>query len=115
MKEDLTGYTQDTYLTISPDDYQVDFQGLALEVNDAISEAGSQGWKGVYANMESTMDPYEDYLGPVEITIVGYRKPTEKEAAVKTNQQVITALSQEMGVSYHDASIVLRLKESGKL
>ena len=102
MKEDLTGYTRDTYSTISPDDYRVDFQGLALEVNDAISEAGSRGWKDVHANMESTMDPYDECEGPVEIT-------------TKANQQVITALSQEMGVSYHDASIVLRLKESGKL
>ena len=64
---------------------------------------------------ESTMEPYEDYPGDVEVYVTGMRPATEKETEEDRKQAEIQKLAKKLGVTFHEASIILDLKKRGKI
>ena len=64
---------------------------------------------------ESTMEPYEDYPGDVEVYVSGFRPLTEKEIEADREQAEIQELADELGVTFYEASTILNLKKRGKI
>ena len=64
---------------------------------------------------ESTMEPYEDYPGDVEVYVQGYRPSTEKEIEEDRKQAEIQALSKKLGVTFYEAATIQDLKQRGKI
>lgn len=77
--------------------------------------AKEEGLQGCYLKFESTMTPWEDYLGPVQLTVCGYRKLNTKEKAQQERDEAIWDLVEEKGITFHEASTLMALKERGKL
>ena len=77
--------------------------------------AKEEGLQGCYLKFGSTMTPWEDYLGPVELTICGYRKLNTKEKANQERTDAIESLAKEKGITFHEALTLMSLKERGKL
>lgn len=87
-----------------------------LEVASRLLTKGKEeGLQGCYLKFISTMEPYEDYLGPVQVTVCGYRKLNAKERAEEERQDRIYKLAEEKGITFHEASTLLSLQERGKL
>ena len=107
-------YVYRTYTVIEPNEYGVDFEELAEQVKDAKDEATSKGWTELSVGISSTSDGY-DGLGPVEINIYGRRKKTEEELLSDQERFKVEEYAKELGVSYYEASIILKLKSVGKL
>ena len=64
---------------------------------------------------ESTMEPYEDYPGDVEVYVWGMRPATEQEIEEYRKQAEIQALSKELGVNFYEAKTILDLQKRGKI
>ena len=64
---------------------------------------------------ESTLDPYEDYPGPVEVYVEGLRHVTEAEIKADEEEKELRRLAREMGVSVYKARIFQDLKQRGKI
>ena len=64
---------------------------------------------------ESTMEPYEDYPGDVEVYVQGMRHATEQEIEEYRKQAEIQALAKELGVTFYEAATILNLKQRGKI
>ena len=64
---------------------------------------------------ESTMEPYEDYPGPVEVYVTGMRPATEKEIEEDRKQVETQALAKKLGVTFYEAATILDLKKRGKI
>lgn len=92
------------------------FSDFCLQIQGKMSEAENFGWKNLKVSFESTLEPYEDcYPGPVRVSIVGLRRETTKELQERQMRVEIQKLADKLGVSYHEASIVLRLRGQGKI
>lgn len=77
--------------------------------------AKEHGLQGCYLKFKSTMQPWEDYLGPVQITVCGYRKQNDQEKSQLKREEAVAALAKDKGITYHEASILMSLQERGKL
>ena len=77
--------------------------------------AKEEGLQGCYLKFGSTMTPWEDYLGPVQLTVCGYRKLSTKEKAEQEQTNAIWDLAKEKSITFHEASTLMSLKERGKL
>ncbi len=77
--------------------------------------AKEEGLRGCYLNFGSTMTPWEDCLGPVQLTVCGYMKLNTKEKAEQERTDAITALAKEKSITFHEACTLMSLKERGKL
>ena len=64
---------------------------------------------------ESTMEPYEDYPGDVEVYVTGMRHATEQEIEEDRKQAEIQALSKKLGVTFYEAATILDLQKRGKI
>ena len=64
---------------------------------------------------ESTMEPYEDCLGDVEVYVQGMRHATEQEIEEDRKQAEIQALSKKLGVTFYEAKTIQDLKQRGKI
>ena len=64
---------------------------------------------------ESTMEPYEDYPGPVEVYVEGFRPVTEAEIKADEEEKELFKLAREMGVSVYEARVFQDLKQRGKI
>ena len=64
---------------------------------------------------ESTMEPYEDYPGDVEVYVWGMRPATEQEIEEDQKQAEIQALAKKLGVTFYEAKTIQDLKQRGKI
>ena len=64
---------------------------------------------------ESTMQPYMDFPGPVEVYVKGFRPVTEVEIKAEEEEKELRKLAKEMGVSVYEARIFQDLKQRGKI
>lgn len=64
---------------------------------------------------ESTMEPYEDYPGDVEVYVQGMRPATKQEIEEDRKQAEIQALSKKLGVTFYEAATILDLQKRGKI
>ena len=78
-----------------------------------MGKAKDEGLEGCYLKFESTMEPHEDYLGPVAITSVGYRKLNIEEKQQLKEEDEVEALAKAKGISVHEARILKSLIDKG--
>lgn len=78
-----------------------------------IEKAKEFGLEGCYLKFESTRDPYEDYLGPSCVTPCGYRKWTDGELKEMKRQEAISKKASDIGITFHEASVLMSLQERG--
>lgn len=90
-------------------------EGLFKDLQELLKEAEAEGLKDAYLVFSSTMEAYEDYLGPVEVNVWGYRPLTVKEVEEEAKEKLIYKLAEELGVSFYEASVVHSLKSRGKI
>lgn len=64
---------------------------------------------------ESTMEPYENYPGDVEVYVEGMRPATEQEIEEDRKQLEVLELAKKLGVTFHEANTILDLKKRGKI
>ena len=64
---------------------------------------------------ESTMEPYEDYPGDVEVYVQGMRPATEEEIKADREYTETVRISEEMGVTFYEAKTIQDLKKRGKI
>ena len=110
--------TYDTYKKLHPKSKGLsgdELRSFFEDLFDKVLDAEEEGWKNVTVTFESTIEPYEDYPGDVEILISGYRGKTQQELKDEDKQKEITKLSKKLGVTYYEASIVKRLYDENKL
>ena len=77
--------------------------------------AKEKGLQNCYLKFSSTMDSYEDVLGPVGVTVCGYRKLNGHEKSQMEREEAVFALAKDRGITYHEASTLLSLQERGKI
>ena len=103
-------YTEQVYISkyeeYSPED-------VFEKCKKLIEKAENQGLEGCYLKFESTMEPYEDYLGPVAITAVGYRKLNSEERKQLKEEDEIEALAKAKGISVYEARNLKNLIDKG--
>ena len=110
MKNMREGQTSPTQLS-KHSQYSRD-QIIAI-IDDLFSKAGHlTNPKLVF---ESTMEPYEDYPGDVEVYVQGMRPATEQEIEEDRKQAEIHALSKKLGVTFYEANTILDLQKRGKI
>lgn len=87
-----------------------------LDTLEAQMDAATQaGYNNAFVQFTSTLDAYDGVLGPVEVTVRGYRPLNARELVEEAKEKEIANLAEELGVSHYEAAIVKRLKEAGKL
>ena len=64
---------------------------------------------------ESTIEPYEDYPGDVEVYVQGMRPSTGKEIEEDQEQVEIHRLAKELDVTFYEANTIVNLKKRGKI
>jgi hypothetical protein len=88
-------------------------EDLFHNLKQTMGEAESQGLKDVFVQFSSTMEPYEDHLGPVEIQVRGYRELNWIERKEGQEREVIEELAKTLGCTPYEAGIYKRLKDKG--
>lgn len=88
---------------------------LFVSISNTIDEAVASGWKDVKVSFQSTIEPYEDCPGDVEVEINGLRKLDETELEKQSEQARIQLLAVKLGISFYEASVVDRLEKIGKV
>ena len=99
------------------DEYDLDiFTGWFQRVHDKLAYYNTYGiYKKPFVKFESTKEPYEDWLGPVHVSIWGYRHKNEVEIQQEKNREEAEKLARELGTYVTAAEEILRLKALGKL
>lgn len=110
--KDVELYKEAEYLSENTE-YQTE---TLLKVFEFLFEKGQKaGLEGCFLKFSSTREPYEDYLGPVQVTVCGYRKLNVREVKELEAEEAVRKLSEEMGIPFYEAQIVYSLKQRGKL
>tara|TARA_R110000744_G_scaffold3989_6_gene14711 strand:+ start:2038 stop:2400 length:363 start_codon:yes stop_codon:yes gene_type:complete len=101
-------------------EYQSDYEELNRE--DIVSMldrlqayAVAAGLEDSYFKMVSTIEPYEDYPGPVQLYVCGYRPPTAKEKEETLVQAETQTMATALGIPYYDACVLIKLEKRGKI
>jgi len=88
-------------------------ENLFNKLHKQIQEAENAGWESVYVRFNSTFEPYENnMLGDVQVDIIGERKMTPEE---REKEDVTYKLAKKLGLSFYEASIALKLQQTGKI
>lgn len=82
---------------------------------DLLNKASAQGLQGCFLKFESHREPYEDYLASPSVAACGYRTLNERETAKLEEQKAIESIADELKITFYEASVVKRLRESGKI
>lgn len=83
--------------------------------SDLMDKAVAAGLQNCFIKFQSTMEPYEDYLGPVSVTACGYRKINEQEKQQYDEADEVRNLADSMGIAEYQARVVYNLRKAGKL
>jgi len=94
---------------------QYDPDYLAGIFKSLILKAEAKGLLGCYLKFQSNMKSYSEYLVNPSVMVIGYRKRSVEEKEEIKEQERTRAFSDELGISYHEAKVVMDLKKRGKL
>lgn len=64
---------------------------------------------------KSTIEPYENYPGDVEVYVQGIRPATKQEIEEDQEQEELYKLAKEMEITYLEARTLRDLKKRGKI
>lgn len=107
MREDKT---KSIYLSVNS---QYTRDGIITVIDDLFSKASHlTNPKLVF---ESTIEPYENFPGDVEVYVEGMRPATEEELEKECKEEEIHKFAESLGVSFYEARLVLDLKNRGKI
>lgn len=82
---------------------------------ELLEKARAEGLSGCFLKFESHREPYEDYLANPSVTACGYRKLNADETKELEEQSAIQTIADELNITFYEAGIVKRLRDSGKL
>ena len=88
-------------------------EDLFHNLKQTMGEAESQGLRGVFVQFSSTMESYEDYLGPVEVQVRGYRELNWMERKKEEELKGIEELAKTLGCTVYEAAVYNSLKDIG--
>lgn len=109
-------FEENIYLQEYTEYNQEELDALFVSLKDKLQAAKESGLTSVFVQFRSTLEPYEDNCsGPVEVQIRGYRDLNKFEIIKAFEESRIQLLAVSLGVSYYDASVVDRLRASGKV
>lgn len=108
MKEETVGQTERTLNTHGYTEEEI----LSL-VSSVKKQAEDLGYVNITFNFESTMEPYEDYLGSPTIVAVGFIAKTKRDLADEEDRTRQEALAKELGCSFYEAGQYMMLKQRG--
>ena len=116
MNKVETQFGEDIYLNEYTEYNEEELGVLFSNLRDKLVEAEKSGLTNVHVQFRSTLEPYEDnWAGPVEVQIRGYRELNSLEKAQQKEQERILALARELGVTFYEASVVDRLEKQKKV
>ena len=108
MKEETVGTTERDLNTHGYTEEEI----LSL-ISSVKKEAEDLGYVNITFNFESTMEPYEDYLGSPTIVAVGFIAKTKRDVADEEYRTRQEALAKELGCSFYEAGQYMMLKQKG--
>lgn len=76
-------------------------------------KARCMGYKDVTYTFESTMEPYEDYLGSPIVRVRGWIAKTERDLEAESAHKEQQDLAEELGCTFYEAGQYLMLKKKG--
>lgn len=92
------------------------FRAWSKEVLYILDEIEKMGVvKNCCVKIESSIEPYEDSPGPVEVSIWGFREETKEEKEEQKREEKISGLAKSLGIAPYEATILLNLQERGKI
>jgi hypothetical protein len=94
---------------------EADLEALFLALKEDVRQAVNAGFSEVYVQFESTMDPYEDYEGPVMVQIRGDRVRNQAEIEERQEEERIVRLACDLDITFFEASTIDRLQKLGKI
>ena len=87
------------------------------EINDILSqmfiEAHKMGYKDVTFKFESTMEPYEEYLGSPVLQVNGWIAKTERDLEAEAKEKEQDALAKKLGCTFYEAGQYMMLRDRG--
>ena len=94
-------------------------EGLKVEVDYLRARYETELDKYDTVEEEVHADSYDEYSSYMEVRLYGIRQKTQaeidKEKASIAESKAIRAIEDELDISYHEASLVNRLKRQGKI
>lgn len=111
-------FEESVYLQEYTEYNQEELDALFVSLKDKLQAAKESGLTSVFVQFRSTLEPepYENNSsGPVEVQIRGYRDLNKFEIIKAFEESRIQLLAVSLGVPYYDASVVDRLRASGKV
>jgi len=76
-------------------------------------KACSMGYKDITFTFESTMEPYEDYLGSPVLRATGWIAKNERDLEAEAKQEEQKALAKKLGCTFYEAGQYMMLRDKG--
>lgn len=90
---------------------------LRTEIHEILGrmhiKAHKMGYKDITFKFESTMEPYEDYLGSPVLRANGWIAKTERDLEVEAKQKEQKALAKKLGCTFYEAGQYMMLRDKG--
>ena len=118
-KSDYSDYRKWTEVEVWQDEeYLQDYEKYSPQdifdlCKNLIQKAERQGLEGCYLKIKSNMEPYEDLLGDVSVTAVGYRPLNRKEKDQIDEADAVKTFAEEKGIFMYQAYNYFELKQAG--
>lgn len=84
-------------------------------LESAYNHGVEKGWTDVRLSVESRMEPYEAWPGDAALVVHGTREMNSQEIEEVKHQNAVQEYAEEMGITFYEAGILLRLKDRGVL
>jgi hypothetical protein len=100
------------YLSDYEEYTEKDIASICMKLMCTAKEAGL---KGCYLKFNSTRDPHDDFLGPVEVIACGFRRVSEEGQKEQQKIDLVNSISKFLGLTPYEVKSFLALEDSGAL
>lgn len=100
-----------TWEDFTPDE----FQKWCNNILSTVSKKSFENYKNIKIKISSTIEPYDDYPGNVEVELFGEREKTGYEIKVDQQWEEAGKLAKKLGVCTRDALTIMKLEEQKKV
>ena len=94
---------------------EVSFSGLFDQITKAVEAMDSPKGVPLKFYIKSTMEPYEDSLGPAVLVATWQRSLSKKEIAEEKWREETQAYATKLGITFYEATVALVLIKKGVL
>lgn len=88
-------------------------QEIKSLVTQMAVKARSMGYKDITFSFESTMEPYEDFLGSPMLQANGWIAKTEEDLEAEAKEKEQIALAKKLGCTFYEAGQYMMLRDKG--